>query len=726
MKINRRSFLKATGWTAAGVTVVAGLGSWLMPVLPSSSDPAADSAALWLQLGPDGRLRLWSPVHELGQGTPMALAQIAAEELGLDLQDIDLLWPDSTQLPYLRMTTGSAGMAAHARPLALAAATLRERLRARAARRWQLDAGTLRHEGAGFVAPDGQRASLAELAAGEPEVQEADVASANAPALYSFDPGRAKRWVGRPLPTTQAHAIVRGAALYAADVRLPGMAYGRAVPQPRPGARIEQADEAAARVEPGVLAVVVDRARPFAGVVARTPAALERGLARLALRWQKPGPLDDAALAAAVDVDLGLQRGPLEHTVVDEGGAPQGPWTVDLRLDLPPLHHAQQEPRAAVARFGDVDGQPGLELWLGAQDTTVAQRKAADELGWPPERVRVHRMRVGGAFGGRALYDVAGDAMRLARAAGCAVKVVWSREDEFQADRLRPPSSHRVRLRLDGQGRLQAWWHAMVSGPMLLTELLAPDWALPALRWALPDFGVTRSLVAPYSAAQRRIECAIVPLPVHCGPWRSLGATPNTFAMESALDEAARTLGIDPIELRLRNLGPQQARLAHCLRRLQALAGAAPTAEGQGRGIACGTYHDHSHVACAFDVQLTPASGSVPRGLRVLRAWCVQDTGLVINPDQVRAQVEGNLMLALSQVLHERAHLGPDGPLARRLSDYPVAGFADRIEPVIELVDRPDEAPTGVGETALIAAVPALANAIRTASGHRPVSLPWR
>lgn len=718
--ISRRRFLLATGWTAAGVTVVASLGRGLMPVLPSSGDPPAHTAMLWLQLAPHGRLTLWCPVHELGQGTSVGLAQIAAEELGLDLGDVEVRWPDSTQLPYLRMTTGSAGIAAHAHPLALAAATLRERLRSRAARQWQVDARSVRHVEAAFVAADGRRASLADLAQGEPEVLTDATDDPSAPVLYTFDAARPKRWVGLPMPTAQAEAIVRGQALFAADVRLPDMAYGRAVQAPCPGARIARLDEDAARAEPGVLAVVVDRERAFVGAVARTPAALERCLARLAVRWQTPGPLDDAALAAAVDVDAALQRGPLTHTLVQEGGAGTGPWTVDLRLDLPPLHHAQQEPRAAVARFIDRDGTPGLELWLGSQDTTVAQRKAADELGWPPERVRVHRTRVGGAFGGRALYDVAGDAMRLARAAGCPVKVLWSREDEFQADRLRPPSSHRVRLRLDATGRLQTWWHAMVSGPMLLTELLAPGWALPPLRWAMADFGVARSVVAPYTAPQRRIECDVVPLPVHTGPWRSLGATPNTFAIESAMDEAARVLGWDPIDLRLRNLGPEHERLAHCLRRLQALTGAAPIAPDMGRGVACGTYHGNSHVACAFDVQI-----KADRRVRIQRAWCVQDTGLVINPDQVRAQIEGNLMLAISQVLHERARLTPEGPAARRLADHPVAGFAQRIEPVIDLVDRPAEAPAGVGETALIAAVPALANAIRTARGERPLRLPW-
>jgi len=721
-KLSRRRWLQATGWVAAGITVAGVIGWNYRPVMPTSTDPAADAGAFWLQLTPQGRLKLWCPVHELGQGTPVGLAQIAAEELGLSLDRIDIVLASTDELPRMRMTTGSAGIASHARPIARAAAGLRELLRQRAASALGLPVPSINDApGGAFAAPDGRRLTVSELLAGKALV--VDAASLGAPVLYSFDAERPKRVVGQPAAIWQASEIVRGAPVFAADVRLDGMVHGRAVQQPRPDARMLSADEAAARRVPGVLAVVVDQSRPFVGVVARTPRALQAGLRALRVQWTPGEGVGAASATDRVDIDRALAAGDLQHVIDDTGVRTTRPWTVDVRCDLPPLHHAQQEPRSAVARFSSDQGNDVLELWLASQDSTVCQRRAAAELGWSEDRVRVHRCRVGGAFGGRALYDVAGDAMRLARACGLRVKVQWSREDEFIADRLRPPSSHRLRLQLDERGRVTDWWHAVASGPMLFTEMMVPRWAQGPVNWLAADFGATRSLVPPYELGRRRIEFSAVDLPVHVGPMRSLGAGPNVYAIESAMNEAARVAGQDPLDFRLAHL-PADSRLARCLLRLRERMPPSEqggSADGKGRGVACGTYHDHSHVACAVDVRLDAQRGAV-----VDRFVCVQDTGLVINPDQVRAQIEGNLMLAISQVLLEHAPLGRDGTVARRLADYPVAGMRNVPSMEIELVDDGREPPAGVGEVALIAAIPALAAALHDATGQAVHRLPWQ
>ena len=749
--ISRRQWLLRTGWSAAGLTVLGVLGWQNRPMMPSSSDPGPETGAFWLRLTGEGRLSLWAPVHELGQGTPVGLTQIAAEELRLPLSMVDVQLPNSMQLPTMRMTTGSAGIATHARPLARAAAVLREQLRAKAAQAWSLAPEAVRVEpGPLFVAPDGQQLGPRELLAGRAQVLDAQ--SLPDPPLYSFDPLRPKAVLGRSPPAWQAEAIVRGEPLFAADVQLPGLVHGRAMQPPHPDARLISADAEAARRVAGVVTVVVGPPHDFVGVVARTPSALERGLAALQVRWTAPdrnrlaasvkpvtsaGPvarLDTDVLQALVDVDRARSAGALRHVLADtlndtrNDALTDSRWTLDLRCDLPALHHAQQEPRCAVARFGRRDGQDILELWLGSQDSSVSARHAAAEFGWSVDRVHLHRMRVGGAFGGRARCDVARDAWRLAWASGLPVKVQWSRADEFIADRLRPPSSHRIRLQVDAQGRLTHWWHAAVSGPMLFTDLMVPRWAQPTVNHWIADFGVTRSLLPPYRIALQRIECSVEPLPVHCGPMRSLGAGPNVFAIEVAIDEVARRLGRDPVEFRLAQL-PRGSRLAHCLERIRALMAdwpdpAGPPRPPRGRGVACGTYHDHSHVACGFEVEVVRDAHGEPRP-QVRRIACVQDTGLVVHPDRVHAQIEGNLMLAMSQVLLEQARIGSQGPEARRLSDYPVFHQHPLPELQIELVDRPSEPPAGVGEVALIAAMPALANAIARAIGKPVRSLPW-
>lgn len=716
----RRRFLLATGGVAAGVAVVWGIGRRVLPALPSNSDPGDRDGAFWLQVGASGRVAMLCPIHELGQGSSIALAQIAAEELGVDVESIDLRVASTAELPRMRFTAGSTSIATHARPVARAAAALRETLRARAARLLGVDPSAVRDGRGGFTGPDGRTLAFARLADGAPIVLDA-ARFPDAP-LRSLSNARGHTQVGRPARQWQAREIVTGSPLFAADARWPAMAYGRVAQAPRPGATIVRADATAARAVAGAVAVV-DVDGGFAGVVAPTPGRVERALRALAVEWSPPREDVAAAVARAIDVDRRLADGALDH-VLEKGPVDTAtPWTVDLRVDVPALHHAAQEPRCAIARFVGEPGREVAELRVGTQDAFALRAHAARLLGWPPDRVIVHPVRVGGAFGGRALFDVAREALVLARAAGCPVKVQWTREDEFVADRLRPPSSHRVRVRATPDGRITDWWHAAASGHVLFTELLGPDWLLAPVRALTADFGATRGLVPPYSAIRRRVEFADAALPLHTGPWRSLGATPNAFAIESAVDELARVLRIDPIALRLLNLGPHGARLAACLEKLRERCAARPPAgrPGEGRGVACGVYHDHSFVAVAFDVRVDPGT----RRVDVLRAICAQDVGLVVNPDQVRAQVEGCVMQAIGQVTTELAPIGARGPSARRFSDVDLVTIAQAPEFEIDLIGDPAAAPSGVGETALVAAVPALANAIRDACGVRPARLPF-
>jgi isoquinoline 1-oxidoreductase beta subunit len=721
-RFSRRTFLKATGWTAAGLTVVYLVGRKVFPVFPSTSDPDDDTGAAWLQVRSDGRVAMLCPVHELGQGSSIGLAQIAAEELGVAAADIDIRFPSTREIPNMRFTTGSQSIAVHARPMARAAAALREELRRRAASQLGVAPGALRDGEAGFVLEEGRAVPFREIVRGAAVVLDAGELP-EAP-LYTFDAHRKHRQVGLGIAQFQALDIVTGRALFAADQRLPDLVYGRALQAPLAGARIVKVDEKTARAVPGVIAVVIDRERDFVGVVAETPGAVTRALAQLRVTWDRPAPFTHADIERAVDVDQALARGKLERRLVDDDLQIDRPWEVDLRFDLPILHHAAQEPRSAVARFAERGGEEVVEIWTGSQDTFVNQKKAAAELSWPVDRVVVHAMRLGGAFGGRAIYDVTREALLLARAVKRPVKVEWSRHDEFLGDRNRPPSSHRVRIRSDGQGRVTDWWHAVASGHVLLSELLAPQWLLPPLRMAMADFGATRGLRTHYAAARKRIEFSDVELPIHVGQWRSLGATPNNFAIECAIDELARELGRDPVEFRLQNLPPAHARLTACLTKVRELCEARPRnpRSGFGRGYACGIYHDHSYVAVACDVFVDRPRQQV----RVLRACCAQDVGLAINPDQIKAQIEGNVMLGIGQVLMEEAKIANGRIAAKRFSDYPTPTLADAPEFEIALISDRSAAPAGAGETALIAAMPALANAIRDATGVRVTRLPLR
>lgn len=719
VEVTRRGALKMLGFGAAGLGVAFAIGRQFVPILPTLGTPNFNDGTAWIWVGGDGKVSMFCPIHEMGQGSSLGLAQIVAEELNVVASAIDVRFPSTAEVSSLRFTTGSLGMVEHARPVAEAAARLREELRRRAAVLLGADVGKLTDAAGGFSGPGDVVVDYTKIVGGKNTVLEADALAAAR--VYTFDPDREHRQVGQPGQPVQAAEIVTGQPVFAGDIRRPGMAYGRAVQSPSPDARVLAVDFGAAAQVEGVLKLVDDRSRSLVGVVADTPSALDQALAEVSVIWDKPGVFSVEDIAALVDVDEALAQDGLEHLLGDDDVSSDKPFTFDMRFDQPPLHHAAQELRSAVAEFSERDGREVVDIWTGSQDIFVNQKKAAAELGWSTERVTVHNMRIGGGFGGRVLYDVVREAVLFARAVGRPVKVEWSRRDEFLADRMRPPSSHRIRARLNEDGQITDWWHACRSGYVLLTEMVAPEPMLSAARYFLHDRGSGRGLAAPYAAKQKRIELGEVALPFHVGEWRSLGAAPNNFAIESAIDELARTTGRDPVEFRLQNLPDEHERLKHCLRRARQLAQKTTRSDAAefGRGYACGIYDENTYVAAAFDIHADPST----RTIRVDRSVTVLDAGLAVSPDQIKAQIEGSAMMAIGQLLSETAPID-NGLSARTFADYPTPTMEHVPAFEIEVISQRDIPPAGVGQAPIVAQVAALANAFRDATGSRPRKLP--
>ncbi|KZK97347.1 MULTISPECIES: molybdopterin cofactor-binding domain-containing protein [unclassified Pseudovibrio] len=719
-RFTRRGFLKAAGWTAAGLTVTYFVGREFAPVMASMRAPDFEEGTAWIKVDLDGTVRMLSPVHEMGQGSSLGLAQIVAEELNVDVEDIQVSLPSTNDVTRLQVTVGSSGTSNNARPLAEAAAGLREELRQRAAKQVGLDAHALGDAKGGFTTPEGQVVTFADIVTGTNEV--IDLGDLPDATSYTFDPGREKVQVGKTALQVQGRDIVTGKEVYALDVRLPNMTYGRGVPAPVAGAQIVDVDDGGVSSMPGVIKVVVDKERNFAGIVAETPSVLDAALEQMTVQWDSPSSYTQKDIDAMIDVDIALLAGELDSILENDDVAQDQVWTVDRRQDLPIVEHATIERRSAVIQFSERDGREVVEIWAGTQDMFVNQKKAAAELGWSTDRVTVHLMRVGGGFGGRATYDVVRDAVLLGREVDRPVKVVWSLRDEFLADRTRPPSSHRVRIKADDDGKITEWWHAFVSGHVMFNDFLLPEGGLSLVRKLFHDIGATIGSHPFYTVDRRRIEFTDVELPFHVGQWRSLGATPNSLAAEAAVEELARTLNLDPISLRMQNLGPEQDRLKTCLTKLKTICAARPLPEDAevGRGYAAAIFAEQTHVAMAFDVSYEKENEQI----RIDRCYCVLDPGFVFSPDQVKAQIEGGTMMAIGQVLVEGAPIDDGSISAYGFFDYPIATIDHAPEFEIELISDPSVAPSGVGEAALIAALPALVNAIRAATGYRASKLP--
>lgn len=718
-RLTRRGALKALGLTGAGLAVAYVFGRDLVPILPSLGTPDFNDGTAWIKVGPEGKVSMLCPIHEMGQGSSLGMAQIVAEELNIDVADIQVSFPSTHDAPGLRFTTGSLGIVEHARPMAEAAARLREELRRRAAIQASADAMLLTDEPGGFSTPDGKNIPYEQI------VDDSDLileAGALPPAqVYTFDADREHQQIGRSAWPIQSGDIVTGMPVFAADIMRPGLVFGRAVQAPSPNAQITSVDFGDAHQMEGVLKVIDDRSRNLVGVIAETPGILNQAMQEVSVTWDKPGVFTTESIAEMLDIDTALANDDLEHVLEDGALDTTEPWTLDTRFDQPPLHHAAQELRCAVAEFSEREGREVVDVWTGSQDTFVNQRKAAAELGVSIDRVTIHNMRIGGGFGGRVLYDVVREAVLFAKAIGRPVKVEWSRHDEFLADRMRPPSSHRIRARVDAGGKITDWWHACRSGYVLLTEMIAPEPALSVARYFLHDRGSARGLTSPYLAARKRVELGEVALPFHVGEWRSLGAAPNIFAIESAVDELARKLELDPVEFRLKNLGDEHARLKYCLQRARELADrVSHVAEnGRGRGYACGIYDENTYVAAAFDVQVESATHTI----QVDRCVTVLDAGLAISPDQIKAQIEGCAMMSIGQLLSEAAPINA-GLSAHSFVDYPTPVMKHVPDFEHEIINHKNIAPAGVGQAPIIAQVAALANAYRDATGIRLRTLP--
>jgi len=689
--VKRRAFLAAS----TGALVVVLPGCSLVPVIPKRPAPDLDDAAGWVR-HEAGRYTVNLPRAEMGQNIATAFKQIACDELDVGWDAVDVQLIHTAQISRVKGTVGSESVKDYALPLAQACASLR------------------------LAMARGQHSGVL-------RAQDIPVA-----ALRSF--GAQARWTGKPAAQVQGRAIVTGQPLFTADVRRPGMVYARVLRAPLSPERASHPlrwNEAAARAVPGFIALVQDsrltqcNAQGLA-VVARTPGALDRIETALATQWTQDAPAGTQTPAQQIDVAPRLARGALAHVQRQGALDDSQPWTVDLRLEVPPAPHHAIEPRAAVAEW-----QGGtLTLWAGAQDPFYLRDVVARALGLDAARVVLQSMRIGGAFGGKTLCTVELEAAVLAHTLGQPVKVQWTRAQELAQAFHRPPSSHRVRARVQG-GQLTGWWHAFSSSHILFTGAAMPPW-MQRVADFVGDAGVARGSALPYRCAQQRVEYDLTRLDVLTGPWRGLGAAPNLLAMESAMDECARAAQADPLAFRLRHLG--DPRLGGVLRQAAGAAGWQERAPREpapdprtnprmlvGRGLACGIYKGVSYAAAVADVEINTETGTV----RVREIWCAHDCGRVINPDQVRAQTEGNLVWCIGTVLMEELPFAQGQVQARTFAEAPVPRITDIGRLNVVLIDS-HEAPSGAGETAMVAGAGAIANALRDALGHRFTRVPVR
>jgi isoquinoline 1-oxidoreductase len=674
--LTRREFLRAAGGLVVAVS--------LWPERPAVGAAAGEGdRAGWLRVGEDGRVTVFAPVPEAGQALRTELAQLAAEELRLPISALEVILGDTHRVPPDITVCAGSAISTLGPEVRRAAAEAREALAKAAAEQWRVPPEQVQlREGRALLISDTDTA----VPIGDLAQRAAEMRRAGGPAALT--PPAEHRVVGKSVPSLDGPAYVTGEARYAADLRPPGLAYGKVLRPPYLGGRLLSLQTRAAAAQPGVIAVVEED--DLVGVVATRPDVAERAALSLRATWGQGLAVSGASLyedlraSAELEAELASQ-GDVEAALA---GARQG-YSASYRT--PFVAHAPMEPHAALA------APEGERVVVHASTQRPFQHQAAvaGALGIPAARVRVICPAVGGAFGGKDSPEVSVQAARLARAVGRPVLVAQSREEELGWNYFRPAAVIDVRCGVAGDGRIAAWDCDVLNCG-------------------------SRGALAPYRFENHRVRVHRCRAPLPQGPWRGMGGAANAFAREVHLDYVASQLGTDPIGLRLRHLeeAPRLARVVCLAAERHGWRDRRPPT-GLGSGFACAV-DAGSFAAVIADVEVERTSGHV----RVRRVFVVQDSGLVINPDNMRSQIEGAVVMGLGFTLREAVRYEQGRILTRSFASYPIPTFYGA--PAIDIVldsDRHD-LPRGGGTAALCAIAPAVANAIFDAVGKRLRELP--
>lgn len=710
----RRDVLIRSGWLATGATVLSACS--LMPVLPEMANPEIEDSLLWVQMLPSGRARFFCPRMEMGQGATIGLTQVVAEALNLTVAEVDCVSPNTAHVPPFKMTVGSDSLRLFFAPTSYAAARLREALRQRAAEQSGAHQDEIRNAPDGFMLPNGRRLAYAELVPTRPLMLDGNGAEAR----HLTQAKRGHRGaIGREVASPSLEAIVTGREVYSQDASLPGMLYGQVVRPPYPGAELRGVEAGDARKIKDVVSILIDLDRAFIGIAAENPFVLDRAAAAIKADWSPYEPKAEAPPRDIFAQEARAADGGLEHDLTDTGDLPTGSaqavQRVAARYETSFLAHAAMEPRAALVSAAT----DKVEVWCGTQAPFFVRDRVARLLSRARDDVVLHPLRMGGGFGGRVPCQPAEDAALLSQATGRPVRVQWRREDEFRHNYFQPPFLHEVEAGVTSRGRISHWRHDFASAPIIYGPVPEPfSWIMDLLA----DKGTGRGARPPYHIAHKRVRYSDIRIPVPTGAWRGLGAAPNAFAIESMVDELAVAAKLDPLKFRLRNLTPKDGRLAAVLARVGQMANwGQQLPKGIGQGLACAVYRDATFVAIAVQMHVNKTA----RSIRVDQVWCAHDCGLIVNPDQVRAQIEGNIIWGCGMALQEQMSFADGGAESDNFHLYhPIRhGGAPKIE--ISLLDRPDISPAGAGEPAIAPMPAAIANAVFAATGKRPRKLPF-
>ncbi len=722
--MNRRDFISSS----SGALVVAfALPVVLRAATPAGKNPFKDlppfegKAPLaidsWLQIDKAGQVTLFTGKVELGTGVQTALGQLVADELDVPFAKVKLVMGDTARCPYQFATVGSLTILLAGPQIRNAAAQARLALLDMAAAKLQVAADSLTTRDGVVSSRDQRSISYAELVGGQRFEREL----AGKPALKS--PAQ-MRVIGKPVPRVELPGKVFGTHTYIQDLRVPEMVHGRIVRSALAGAKLVRVDDSALASMPGRPRVVVSG--NIVGVVADDEFHLGRAIDALKVEWRdardlpSPAALQETLRQAPATSDVLVSSGDAAAALSSSKKVHRATYFVPHQL------HASIGPSCAIAHVADGKAT----LWSSTQMSFELRDSVAEILRLPPTSVRLIWIEGSGCYGQNGSDDCTADAAVLSQLTGKPVRVQWTRRDESTCEPRGPAMLVDVSAALSSQQQIAAWdyrvWspnhanaRAFAGGNLLVGEQLGlePLWA---------KAGAERNANHQYAVPDMRVTVHVLHAsPVRTSSLRGLGSPQNSFANESFMDELAHEAGVDPIEFRIKHLRDERSiAVLKEVARISGWSTRQPSKRtGVGHGAAYVQYKNSSaYVAMVARVAVDRDSGKV----KLSRVWVAHDCGLIVNPDGVRNQIEGNIIQTASRALLEEAGYTPQGMSSVDWSTYPIMRFDDVPEAIdISLIDRPESPALGAGEPASSPVFPAIANAIYDAIGVRVRNAPF-
>jgi CO/xanthine dehydrogenase Mo-binding subunit len=709
--VSRRDFVVVLTSAAGGLLLGCRMGdrSGAPPAAGAGSPPGFAPNA-FIRIGTDGRITLIMNQVEMGQGMYTSMPMLLAEELEVGLDQVQLEHAPPNDKLYanpligFQVTGGSTSVRAMYTPLRTAGATARTMLVAAAARTWEVDPASCRaHKGVVTHAPTGRTLTYGALADQAAKLPVPEKVTLKDPKDFTL--------IGTPAKRLDTPDKVTGKAEFGIDVRLPGMKVATVAASPVLGGKVAGLDEAKAKAIPGVRQIV--RLDDTVAVVADHMWAAKQGLAALAIRWDD-GPNAKVSTSDVVqELDAASkQPGVVARKQGDAAAAIAGAaQKLEAVYQVPFLAHATMEPMNCTVHVRKDD----CEVWTCSQVLSRAQATAAQVTGLPLEKVVVHNHLLGGGFGRRLEVDYVTQAVRIGKQVEGPVKVVWTREEDVQHDVYRPYYYDRIAAGLDARGKPVAWSHRLV-GPSILAR-----WAPPAFKDGIDGDAVDAAIHLIYDIPAIRVEYVRHEEPVlNTGFWRGVGPTHNVFVIESFIDELAAAAKTDPVAYRRALLGKApRARAVLDLAAEQA-GWERPLPAGRGRGVSLLYSAWDTYVAQVAEVEVSKA-GEV----RVHRIVCAVDCGTIVNPDIVKAQIEGGVVFGISGALWGEITLKNGRVEQSNFNNYRTLRMNETPTIEVHLV-RNGEAPGGIGEPGTAVTAAALANAVFAATGKRIRRLPLK